>query len=138
MKETIAELVKQAPFAILGVVLLILAALGIVPYGDRTPLIEVGWRYFLAAVGLLLVGTDVYRLQGTPLGGQVLRIDPSPIVGAGARPLQFRYDQLTTVDDFLDKIWTKLKAHLPPHSYGREWILQNAESGHFFHEIGTQ
>ena len=139
MKETIVELVKQSPFAILGAVLLTLAALGIVPYGDRTPLIEAGWRYFLAVVGLLLVAADVYRLWGTPLalGGRMLSIDPSPILGGHPRPLRFRYDELTTVDDFLDKIWTKLKAQLPPHSYGQEWILQD-KSGHFFYEIGTQ
>lgn len=59
----ISELVKRSHLTliVLGVVLLIIAAIGGLPFGSQPiPITEVAWRYVLAAVGIILLVIGIY------------------------------------------------------------------------------
>ena len=141
MEAILTEVFKHAPLVsvIIGVVLVVLGAIGVLPYqGERFP-IETAWRYVLAGLGLVLVGVGTWGwLRRISEKGGTIKIDLTQIRGAGAGTLTYTYNKLTTVDALLDKIYQDLAPDVPPHSYGERWILRNRDSGKQFRQIGTR
>ncbi|MGH9827605.1 MAG: family 16 glycoside hydrolase, partial [Blastocatellia bacterium] len=69
--------------------------------------------------------------------GETLFIDLRPFRGGNLEPLMLDYQNLTTVDDFLDKIFYSLSPRPRPHTYGVEWVLFNEANGHQYLELGS-
>ena len=143
-KASIWTFAGQVPLVVIGLALVVLAALGGLPYGGQVLPIDMGWRYALFAIGLVLSGTGVYWYLRTkveePDGNekQFLFIDWTPLYGRKEKPLKLRYAKLTNVNDLLDKIWISIKPRLPAGTYDDMWVLANVESGHRYNEIGTR
>ena len=87
MKTILAEALKYGPLGslIIGVVLVVLAAVNVLPYGGERIPIDPGWRYFLAALGLVLAGIGTYGwIRETSRTGGTIKIDLKRIRGEGA------------------------------------------------------
>lgn len=69
-----------------------------------------------------------------------IEIDFSPYVGHAFAKSLFAGDGVT-VDKFTDDIWwtitSETDAKIPPFTYGKKWIIEDAESGKRFKEIGA-
>jgi hypothetical protein len=124
---------------IIGIALIMVAAIGAVRYSDQTFPIGTNWRAVLAALGFALTGLGIVSwFRARSPGGGKLKIDISRISGQGAPLLDYPYNKLTTVDGLLNKIYADLSPHLPPHSYGTDWVLINPENGDQLRQIGSR
>lgn len=136
-----AEVFKHAPLGsvVIGVVLVVLAAIGVLPYQGKTFPIDTEWRYVVGVIGLVLTGVGTYGWVREISGkGGTIEIHLANIRGAGAGVLSYTYNKLTTVDALLDKIYADLAPDVPPHSYGERWILRDRDRGKQFRQIGTR
>lgn len=68
-------------------------------------------------------------------GNGFITIDPKPFLqGKGKTWDEPVYDS-QSVKSFLDAIWTKMRPHLPPHTYGERWVLRNRETGEVYWDL---
>lgn len=64
-------------------------------------------------------------------------IDTYPILGAKDGYMwDLVYEGYPTVSSLLDLLYAALKRHLSTQSYGKEWLLRDAETGHLFKNMG--
>ncbi|PZD73573.1 hypothetical protein C1752_02039 [Acaryochloris thomasi RCC1774] len=64
-------------------------------------------------------------------------LDTTPISGNGGEIINIPYDEFESIGLFLRYVWHRVD-NLPVHSYGREWVLANAENRKLYNQIGSR
>ncbi len=67
-----------------------------------------------------------------------LTIDSTPLLGAEGTTWRIPHTQFDNVQELLNNIWLSLpREHVRPYSYGKDWILKDANSDKTFRDIGS-
>lgn len=66
-----------------------------------------------------------------------LTLNTKPILGNLGQIIEIPYDEFESIGLFLRYVWHRVD-NLPVHSYGKEWILSNAENGQRYYQIGSR
>jgi hypothetical protein len=67
-----------------------------------------------------------------------LTIDSRPLLGENGDIWRVPYDRFANISSLLNSIYFALKTHVPVFSYGDRWILQDANSGQVFMDMGKR
>jgi hypothetical protein len=65
-----------------------------------------------------------------------LTIDTRPLLSRRGEILQLPYDQIPSVSNLLDYVWSSMRSKIEAYSYGVKWVLRDAESGRVFKDAG--
>jgi hypothetical protein len=65
-----------------------------------------------------------------------LTIDTRALVGDNGGRIKAQYPLFGTVSEFLDDLYSAVRSAVPPHTYGRKWILRDPKTGKSFAEMG--
>lgn len=85
---------------------------------------------------------EILERMGFSLGApqNLIRIDPRPPLGAGARTFAVPFRSEQTVSDFSDMVWCELNrfGHVAAYTWGTEWMLLDKRTGQPLEGIGTE
>lgn len=72
---------------------------------------------------------------GTTGGNSLITIDSNPFLQGEGKTWDEPIYNSQSVKSFLDIIWTKLRTHLPAHSYGEVWVLRNRNTKEVYWDL---